>query len=111
MMNYVFNDQFICVEKDEYGVEYIKLTYIVKGDMSDQEVELSFYPNSLVIPEKTVKAKHLGYDFEVPIKPENIVFNLKYNEYGGYLTTRTIKRKMTKEEIEKELGYKIEIKE
>lgn len=110
-MNYKFNNQEILINKDKDDRYYITLIHKGSNNTEDYETEVSFYVDNITIPEEKAHATYSGFDYIVSTKPKNVVFNLKYDDDNSYMKTKIIPRlkQMTKEEIEKELGYKIEI--
>lgn len=110
-MNYRFNSQDILINKDKEDRYYITLIYKGSNNTEDYESEVSFYVDGITIQEEKAHAVCHGFDYITATKPENVVFKIKYNDDESYIKTRITKKtkKMTKEEIEKELGYKIDI--
>lgn len=92
---------------DDSG-EYINL----KKKAGDKWIETSFYIDDIDFNRKedTIYATTFsGFKHSIPNYDWNVVFKCKKDENGGVVKMTTIVKEMTIEEIERELGYKVEI--
>lgn len=93
------------------------------GERSDTQVELFKDDKGEYIDLKLIKENH-RLNIQFYIEESNVIPSRVYNDFKGIVcsdgkitfklkqaTLNPIKKKMTKEEVEKELGYKIEIVE
>lgn len=84
--------------EDDIGKEYINL----KKKIGDRWVEVSFYINNIDFNREDIEPYNIP--FVIHRYKDTVTFDLKEIE------TTDIPKIMTKDEIEKELGYKIDIK-
>ena len=95
--------------KDDEG-EYINL----KKKFNDQWIETSFYIDGMdfkMREDQIYATLHGDTTSAIPNSIWSVEFKCKKNDDGDVVNMTTIPKEMTKEEIEKELGYKIEIVE
>lgn len=102
---YIETDNKVEILKDEFGSEYISL--IVLKD--DHEFNIQFYLDRIKLGEKEVNDEREAFNKDRPMcfysNTLEVSFDIK--DYS----LKKLKKKMTKEEIEKKLGYEIDIVE
>lgn len=93
--------------KDDVG-EYIKL----KKRFNDRWIDISFYIDEIDFNKKediVYAINPSGTKLSIPDYNWDVNFKCKKDENGSIVKTTMISKQMTKEEIEKKLGYKIDI--
>lgn len=106
---YIGKDIKILLDKDKNG-EYITIEQKAKKYGENQIIEFSFYLNNFDITTGGIIYKPLSNKIQYDKLDEiEVTFPVKIEQDGTFLTVEEEVKEMTKEEIEKELGYKIDI--
>lgn len=113
MLNTVYANNVVPTDAKIYyenGVPYLEYKGIAT-DWSGDKIEISLPKINLFISQIEYSEESIRgiYDRLIEL---NVTFSgTNYNKLENVLSTKTIERTMTKEQIEKELGYKIKIKD
>lgn len=108
-LKYINVNSKIELLNDEEGKIYAKLSFPIFDKKSAYLTEVDFYIDNFEIFNKSIETNYSGFIMENKI-PYGITFPLRFDENGCYSKITTKIKEMTKEEIEKELGYEIIIK-
>lgn len=107
-MEYINKNINIEVLRDKASMPYIKLSIPTFYENRKCTAEVNFYAQEFETEVETVE-EWLSYTRTSKVIGGFVKFPLKLGENGSYLKVNEEIKEMTKEEIEKELGYKIKI--